>query len=418
MKLIEENLHRCILPEGKSDTTYADDDLQGFGIRVRRDVKGRVKRKWFYQYRTRTDGKQHRINLGNVDSPAAVPATKARQKATEHSISAQLGDDPQKKRKEAKKDQKRRLLDEALKYLDDRKNGIVGKRPMRLSTFKAAKRYFELHWGALAARPVAFITEAEVQHQLRKIIDQHGKIAAARAKSFLSAFYAWAMKEGLAKTNPTINTQDIAKNDPRTRVLSDDEIRAIWSAGRADDFGRIVRLLFFTGCRRDEIGGLKWNEIDLDNSALSIGGGRTKSGRELRLTLPAAAAAILRQAPRRAGRDFLFGERGGAFQRWSWEKMALDKRLVEAGHQFEPWTLHDIRRTVRTRLAKIGIAPHVAELVLNHVGHRRSVDGAVYDHHPYQLEIADALMRWSVALMAIVEPPTESNVTPMLRATA
>jgi integrase len=257
-----------------------------------------------------------------------------------------------------------------------------------------------------------------VQQQLRKIIANHGKIAATRAKSFLSAFYAWAMKEGLAKTNPTINTQDIAKNDPRTRVLSDNEILAMWSACRADDFGRIVKLLFFTGCRRDEIGGLKWNEVDLDSSVLLIAGSRTKSGRELRLTLPPAAAAILRQAPRRAGRDFLFGERGGAFQRWSWEKMALDKRLVEAGHQFEPWTLHDIRRSVRTRLSSIGIAPHIAELVLNHVGHRRSVDGAVYDQHDYQLEIADALMRWSVALAAIVGPPTESNVTPMRRATA
>lgn len=418
MKLVDENLHRCILPEGKSDTTYADDDLPGFGIRVRRDVNGRVRRKWFYQYRSRSDAKQHRINLGNVDSPAAVPSTKARQKATEHSISAQLGDDPQKNRKAARKGSKQLLLDEALKYLGDRKGGIVGKRPMRLSTYKAAKRYFELHWSALAKRPVAAITETEVQAQLRKIIENHGKTAAARAKSFLSAFYAWAMKEGLAKTNPTINTQDIAKNDPRTRVLSDHEIKIIWSACRADDFGRITKLLFFTGCRRDEIGGLKWNEVDLDNSVLLIAGARTKSGRELRLTLPPAAAAILRQAPRRAGRDFLFGERGGAFQRWSWEKMALDKRLAEAGHQFEPWTLHDIRRSVRTRLSSIGIAPHIAELVLNHVGHRRSVDGAVYDHHSYQLEIADALMRWSVALMAIVEPPTESNVTPMRRVTA
>jgi Arm domain-containing DNA-binding protein len=149
MKLVEENLHRCILPEGKSDTTYADDDLSGFGIRVRRDAKGRVKRKWFYQYRSRSDGTQHRINLGNVDSPAAVPATKARQKATEHSVSTQLGDDPQKQRKAARKGSTRLLLDEALKYLDDRKAGIVGKRPMRPSTYKAAKRYFELHWGPL-----------------------------------------------------------------------------------------------------------------------------------------------------------------------------------------------------------------------------------------------------------------------------
>src|SRR5436305_15023397 len=103
MKLVDENLHRCILPECKPETTFADDDLPGFGIRVRRDVKGRVRRKWFYQYRSRSDGKQHRLNLGNVDSPAAVPATRARQKATEHSVNAQLGDDPQKKARKLEK---------------------------------------------------------------------------------------------------------------------------------------------------------------------------------------------------------------------------------------------------------------------------------------------------------------------------
>jgi hypothetical protein len=96
MKLTDENLHLCVLPEGRSEKLYADDDLTGFGIRVRRDVKGRIKRKWFYQYRSRNDGSQHRINLGNVDSPAAVPATRAREAATEMAVRVQVGGNPPK----------------------------------------------------------------------------------------------------------------------------------------------------------------------------------------------------------------------------------------------------------------------------------------------------------------------------------
>ena len=414
MKLTDEHLHLCVLPAGRPEKLYADDDLPGFGIRVRRDVKGRTRRKWFYQYRSRNDGSQHRINLGNVDSPAAVAATKARQAASALAEKVQIGGDPQKERQTAKKGRKRLLLDEALKYLSDRKEGIVGKRPMRLSTYKAAKRYFELHWGALAKRPVASVTDDEIKEQLRKIIERHGKTAAIRAKGNLSAFYVWALKEGIAKTNPTLTTHDIAENPPRDRVFDNGEIRAIWSACRDDDFGRIVKLLMFTGCRRDEIGGLRWSEIDFDSDTVTIPASRTKSGRQLQLMLPTPAMVLLREAPRKADREFLFGQSGAAFSRWSYEKMAMEKRLAESGNQLKPWTLHDIRRTARTRLGELGIEPHIAELVIGHAAHKTGIVGT-YDHYSYAPRIKDALALWGSALTCIIDPATGNNVTPIRR---
>jgi integrase len=354
--------------------------------------------------------------LGNVDRPAAVPATKARQKATEHSISAQLGNDPQKERKEARKARGRLLLDEAIKYLEDRRSGIVGRSPMRESTYRRARRYFEVHWSALARRSVASITEAEIKTELRKIIDHHGKQGARAAKANLSAFFAWSLKEGIAKTNPTIATHALAQNPPRDRVLSDDEIRSIWSTLCDDDFGRIVKLLFFTACRRNEIGGLCWSELDLNTGSMTLPPPRTKSGRGHQLTLPPQAIEVLRQCPRKADRDFLFGHRGGAFCAWGWSKMRLDRDLAAAGHKLEQWGLHDIRRTVRTRLAQIGIKPHVAEFVLGHAAHKVGVAGA-YDHYNYADETRDALARWATVLTAIINPPDKTNVTP-IRATA
>jgi hypothetical protein len=258
--LTDQNLDQFVLPADKSDRLFFDRDLPGFGIRVRRKKDGRVQRKWLYQYRSRLDGRQHRVNLGNVDKPGPVSAIKARQAAARLSENVQTGSDPQKERKVAKKDRKRILIDEAARYLDDRLAGIVGRKPMKLSTYKMTKPYFEQHWAALAKRPVASITEADVKKELREIIQKHGKQAARAARSNLSAFFVWAIKEGVAKTNPTIATHNLAQNAPRERTLSDSEIRAIWSCCGDDDFGRIVKLLFYTACRRNEIGGLCWSE--------------------------------------------------------------------------------------------------------------------------------------------------------------
>ena len=401
LRLTDENLHRLILPDGSDDIFYNDDELSGFKVRVRRDADGRVRRTWHMQYRSKT-GKQGRVSLGSVDKPAQLSATKARQKATELLVSVRAGDDPQKARKAVQKARKELLLDCALRYLEDRRSGIVGKRPMSKSTYLAAKRCFEKHFAALARRPVALITDDDIRKGLRQVIEKHGKVAAINDKSNLSAFFSWAMREGIAKSNPTINAQALAVNAPRDRVLDDNEIRALWAACRDDDFGRIIKLLLFTGARRNEIGGLQWSEINLGTGVLTIPGTRTKSRKELRLGLPPAALDIIRSIPQRADRQYLFGQSGGEYSRWGYAKVELDKRLAEAGHRFKPWTLHDLRRTCRTRLAALGIAPWVAEEVLGHTTHRQGVIGT-YNRHHYDLEVKDALAQWAKALTKIIE---------------
>ena len=406
--LTSQNLNKCILPEGKAEKLYTDDELSGFGVRVRRDAKGRIRRTWFFQYRAK-DGKQHRARLGNVDPPAAVPEAKARHAATKLSVEVQLGNNPQRERKETRRTQRIPLLDAATRYLDDRRAGIVGKRPMRESTFKSAQHHFRVHWAALAKRPIADIDSDDVRTEVRRIVERYGRIAAVRARSNLSAFFVWAMKEGLAKSNPVIGTHVIAENPPRERVLSDSEIAAIWHGCNNDDFGRIIQLLFLTGCRRSEIGGLKWAELDLDNSAMTIPPERVKNGQALRLKLPPTAMNIIRSCTRQRGRDYLFGISGGQYSRWGYAKVQLDKRIAECGHQLPEWHLHDIRRTVRSRLSKLGIPPHIAELMLGHTGHRTKLV-KTYDRYDYGAEIADALAKWSHALLAIVEPPKTGNI--------
>jgi integrase len=241
---------------------------------------------------------------------------------------------------------------------------------------------------------------ADVALVLQDLIESKGRIGAARARTNLSGMFGWAMREGLCEANPVELT-----NNPeagvlsRDRVLSDTELAAVWKACLDDDFGRIVRLLVLTGCRREEIGLLQWNEIDINNRALNISGERIKNHRDLSLILPVLAVDIIRATPRREGHDFLFGGGSHGFSAWSYNMAALRIRLANAGKFLTDWTLHDLRRTFRTGLGRLGVAPHIAELCVNHA--KEGIE-AVYDKHRYEPEIKAALELWANHVRSVV----------------
>ena len=123
----------------------------------------------------------------------------------------------------------------------------------------------------------------------------------------------------MVDADPVIGTNNpIEGKQGRDRVLTDDELRIIWQNCQDDDFGRIVRLLLLTACRRDEIGWLRWSEVDLTGSRLLLPAERTKPGRALEMPLVPTARGILEGAPKRLGREFVFGGSGGGFGAWSW----------------------------------------------------------------------------------------------------
>jgi integrase len=171
--------------------------------------------------------------------------------------------------------------------------------------------------------------------------------------------------------------------------------------------------LILTGQRREEISALSWSEIDLGKAVISLPGNRTKNYRPHEVPLSDQALAILNAAPRRDSRDLIFGAGDGAFSGYSGSKAALDKRIFAARvaaagspEKVQPmsdWRLHDLRRTCATRMADIGIQPHVIEAVLNHVsGHRGGIAG-VYNRSLYVAEKRDALVRWGNHVEALVE---------------
>ena len=187
-------------------------------------------------------------------------------------------------------------------------------------------------------------------------------------------------------------------------MLNADELPLAWHLAGARRFRAIVRLLILTGQRREEVGGMLWSELDLDADLRFGRSARIapKTGYQHDVPLSSAAVAILRGILRRDDREFVFGSSNGPFQGWSNAKAALDARMAAAlkaergdGAKLSPWRLHDLRRTVATRLGDQGALPHVVEAILNHIsGHRAGVAG-IYNRAVYAAEKREALVKWA-----------------------
>src|SRR5262249_55605907 len=204
--------------------------------------------------------------------------------------------------------------------------------------------------------------------------------------------------------NPVAGTNKQEEAGPRERSLSDAEAAAVWLAAPENDYGRIVRLILLTGCRRDEIGSLQWPEIDLTEKIITLPGERTKNKQQHVVPLSDGAVAVIKDIPQRANRDFVFGVGRGGFSGWSKSKAELDKELGLK----EAWTLHDLRRTVRTGLGKLGVQPHVAEAALNHLPPKLI---RTYDRNPYAVEKRTALNLWAAHLKVAIAQASGANVT-------
>jgi integrase len=357
-----------------------DPKLTGFGKRIR-DGRGT----WVIQYRL--GHKQRRMTLGSV---AKLTAAQARELAKKRLAQVQLGNDPAAAKRQTRLEAKHTLRGVVARYLEARQGAL------RARTYTEVSRYLTEHWSGLHGVPVNAIKRADVALELSKMIRQNGTAAATRARGALSAFYVWCIGEGIAEANPVIGSNKPPDGPPRDRVLNDHELAAIWNAAGEDDYGRIIKLLMLTGCRRLEVGGLRWNEVDAKERVIRLPAERCKNGRPHDVPLTDLAWSIFQQQPTTG--EYVFGP--GGFTAWSDRKKRLDKRLGEA---VAPWTLHDIRRSVATRMADLGVAPHIIEQVLNHQsGHKRGVAG-IYNRSSYAREVRAAVALWSDHVSAVVE---------------
>jgi integrase len=264
------------------------------------------------------------------------------------------------------------------------------KAAMKPSSYEGVSRHLQAHAKPLHGTELHKVTRRAVAELLAKIEQGSGPVARNRVRASLSAFFAWAIREGLCESNPVAGTGK-ADEKTRERVLSPKENAKIWSALGEGTYDDVVRLLILTGQRREEIGGLMWSEVDFEAKLLRLGAARTKNNREHLLPLSAPALAILR---RRAGEgNGSASNDARVFDGFSWPH---GKEKLDAVLGLPHWTLHDLRRSAATGMAEqLGVLPHIVEAVLNHVsGHKAGVAG-IYNRAKYLDEMRAALDRWA-----------------------
>jgi integrase len=203
----------------------------------------------------------------------------------------------------------------------------------------------------------------------------------------------------LAETNPVSGTNKTGSK-ARERVLSDQEVKAIWKQlDDDDDYGTIVKLLILTGARRDEIGSLSRWEINLREEQIELPGGRTKNRLDHIIPLSPLALSILKDRKQRENSDFVFGRGEGGFSGWSKAKAALDEKL-----DIEPWVLHDFRRAISTTMhERLKIAPHIVEAVLNHVSGAKAGVAGIYNRALYAEDKRAALSAYADHIAKVTE---------------
>jgi integrase len=338
--------------------------------------------------------------LGEV---GAITLKQARQKARGWLELIGRGIDPRVEEARQRADAQRRQLNSfaavAGEFLERHASG--------LKKSAEAKRIIETEfvrrWGP---RPIIDIMPEEVAAAIRAIVKRGAPYQAHNAFGYLRRLFNWAIgthQFGI-HTSPVerLSPKDlIGKREARERTLTDEELRGVWSAAgtMSYPYEGIFRMLILTGQREREVADMRWSEVDFEKKLWTIPAERMKGGRAHEVPLAPEALALLRRLPRFSAGEFVFTTTVGAkpVNGFSKAKVRMDKFSG-----VRDWVIHDLRRTMRTRLSGLPVQDLVRELV---IAHAKPGLHKVYDQHAYQHEKRGCLELWEAQLLPIVEPP-------------
>ncbi len=403
------------------DQLVSDDrTLPGtFGIRVTR--KGA--KSWVIMYRTLDAAKgkiqQKRLKIGSYPAMSLAEARKA---ARDTLLDVSKGTDPAKVKQAARAE----LLG-AITF-GDALNQFIDKYAKRETRgWKETSRVFDKY-----VKPDLgdYRLDAVTTLQIRDLVEAKAETApymANRMLAYLRKFFNWASERDMVDASPVSAIKPPGKENARDRILNDGEIRLAWNAfdKMGWPFGHAFTLLLITGQRRDEVTKMRWKDIDEKECLWTLPREATKADRLHEVPLSDLAVEILQSVPRTSN-EFVFSTNGKTpISGFSKAKAKADKTAaflqLQADGQDRPtekqiaesmlpdWRLHDLRRTVASYMAKLGIAPHVIEKVLNHSSGAISGVAAVYNRYAYTEEKRAALDTWSRALEAIVHLDEETS---------
>lgn len=386
----------------KADKLYFDDASPGFFLRTYASGAPAV-----FGVKYSVGGKQRRMNLG-IATKGNLQTI--RELAETVRAKAKLGQDTLAEQQAERAKPRGSTLGKLIPaYLKARKEGRDGEKPLRARSLYIQTLYLNKHWEPLHKRAADEIVRKDIVPLIDEMAEKRGRVTADRARTVLSSFFSWCIEKDYVEANPTNDIKDRAPAGSRERVLSEGELVAVWkAAGDAADFGKVVRLLMLTGCRKMEIVGLLWPEISFDRRQIDLHSDRVKTGRPFQLPLSDQAIAILKTCHAIAGQDRLFVSFSA-----SRYKDEFDKSLpADMPH----WTLHDLRRSFVTHMAENNFAsPHIIEACVNHIGAAKAAIAGVYNKASYISEKRQAFDVWGQFVEDLVAG-RRGNVIPMRRA--
>jgi len=413
-KLSEETVRRLPVPDkGNRVTYFAGATIQGaktprgFGVRV----TAAGARAFVLNYRLR--GREHRFTIGAWPDWSALKAVREARNLRQR---IDRGENPIADRAPSP----------ATASIDSILHEFVAryvrnpKQPLRERTAdeyeSAFNRLVKPRIGKLG---IYEVRRSHIIKMLDEIEDVNGPVAADRTLAYVRKAFNWyatrddqfnvPVVRGMARIKP--------KERARTRVLSDDEIRAIWpELAKTGTFGALVKTLLLTAQRRDEVAQMSRKEIGSDG-IWTIPAARYKTKCANFVPLSKAVLTVIAAQPTIDGSEYVFSSRAKTpFSGFSKSKAALGKSVLaemqkraKKGAKVEPipnWTLHDLRRTAKTLMARAGVRPDISERVLGHV--IAGVEGT-YDRHSYEHEKRDALEKLAEMIERILNP-LPSNV--------
>jgi len=382
---------------------YEVSDGKGLSIRVMPTGK----KSWVFRYQF--EGKSRRMNLGSYPG---ISLAQARESHGAALMELQRGIDPGAKLQETKAKRKAEptfqdMLDELWEIeLQKKKSGIQTRKLLEKNAIPT--------WGR---RKVSDIKRRDIVLLLDKIRPR-APIVANRVHGALSRLFNFAAERGVIDDSPCTRIKKTPENG-RNRVLADHELNRLWAAldleNKKIDIYHVTKLalkmILLTGQRPGEVCGMKWAELDGD--FWIIPGERMKNGDENRVPLCSMAQEVIEQAKIYSSDcDYVF--RSSYKPKLPMSRHALSRAVARHWHEmgFETkFTPHDLRRTLRTRLAELGISDIIAERVL---GHKLQGIAAIYNRHSYDTEKRQALMQWERRLSEIIgiSGTVSNNVIP------
>jgi integrase len=380
------------LPVLSKDTLYWDAGLPGFGVKV--TPKGR--KVFLVMYRLAGAGS--RLRKYTIGPYGRVTLAMARAQAQKIFAARIDGRDPA----EEKKQSRRRLV---VDRIDDLVETFIRERVSQIRTERkvsnSLRRDVLSRWGT---KSIHEIKKRDVIDLISEV-SQRSAHAGYRLLKTLKTFFRWCIGRAVIDSSPAEGVPSNWRETSRDRVLTDHELAAVILGVRQMPwpYDGIVEFLALTGQRREEVAQLKGNEIDVEARTWCIPAARSKNGRAHIVHLSEPALAIIQGRPHTS--DYVFATSGANhFQSFGMAKRTLDELCGING-----WRLHDLRRTIVSGMARLGVPPHVADKILNHQSGTISGVAAVYQRHEFLAERRHALDRWGTHVGHIIQ--SSSNVS-------